>query len=589
MIGKKQFSSLKGRLLTTIIFVAIYPIILVVIVGILNYENVLKERFFQSAASEMALISNYINQDVEDMDNFMIGLLSEESIYDIIHSQEDVMTKLDEYQLQRGVEGYLRSAIASKMAFDVGGLYLYDSKAFYFTAQRTGLILREQIPYLKMEEDFSDENLKTVYMDATGIYLGRRILDKDTFKPVAMMVFRINPSHLSTIVGEENPDGITFNYMMNREGEVVAYSGNGGHKILLTNYQFYLKPQGNYEVNDRGIDYYVSVSSAKLLDFALIRLTTKDELLEDLQKVTDLILILSIVNLPLYIFIGNMLYKNIMTPVRQLVKGMERFEQGDLNVLIESKRQDEFGFMIDTFNGMTGQMKKLINEVYVEELARKDAEIAALQEQINPHFLYNTLESINWRAQIAGQDEIAAMIQALSIMMDAGINRDREKEIALSKEVFITDQYMYLVQMRYGDKMTYTKEVEEGLGQAMVPKLFLQPLMENAVKHGLEPVGRAEIKLKIWTDEKLHIEVSDTGQGMTHTKKGMIKRIFKQEEKAGATKEHRRSIGLRNVARRLHLLYGDQVHIEIWSKLGSGTTIEMVIPLRKDENYEQII
>jgi two-component system sensor histidine kinase YesM len=289
----------------------------------------------------------------------------------------------------------------------------------------------------------------------------------------------------------------------------------------------------------------------------------------------------------LYALIGNLIYKSITTPVGKLVEGMEAFESGQLGVIIESNRKDEFGYMIGTFNSMTQTMKKLINEVYVEELARKDAEISALQEQINPHFLYNTLESINWRAQIAGEMDIAHMIQALSVIMEANINRDQRKKVPLHKEMYYMDQYIYLIQMRYGDKVQYVKEVSEEALQCMMPKMVLQPLLENAVKHGIEPVGRGSINLSAWVeDQMLVIQVTDTGKGMNYTKKTMVKNIITQEAKATGIAGTSGSIGLRNVARRLFLLYDLDVTLEVTSQLEKGTTFCIRLPVEKETDYE---
>lgn len=578
--------SIRDQLLATVVFVAVYPILLVILVGIFNYENVVKERFFDSAASEMALVSNYINQDVTDMNSYLIGLLSDQGLYELINEGDKIRTDLDLYEFKRDMDTYLRSAITAKEDFDVIAIYLYEGERFNWYAKRTGTVGADDIPYKAIDEVLQGRTLNTVYYDDENIYLGRKILDVDTLEEQGILLVRIDPEHLMTLVGSQGQKTISTNYLLTRGGDFVAYSGTGGHRDLIRSFELYSYSPGNYELTFGNDDYFVSISETDLLDFALIRLTTKDELLEDLQKVTDLVVILSVVNIPLYIFVGNILYRNITSPVETLVEGMNRFEAGQTDIHLDTTRNDEFGYMIQTFNRMTENTNKLINEVYMEELARKDAEISALQEQINPHFLYNTLESINWRAQLAGQNDIAKMIQALSVIMDGSINRNQEKEISLRNEVAYMDRYIFLIQMRFGDKIAYEKNfTEEALG-CMVPKMIIQPLLENAVKHGIEPVGRGTIKFGAYVEEQLVILISDTGKGMNHTTKTMIRRIFKQEEKVKATKDRRRSIGLRNVARRLHLIYGDQVTIDVTSDSEKGTVFTIKLPIKKENGYE---
>lgn len=587
MKKKNKGHSFRNRLLATVVFVAVYPIILVVIVGILNYENVVKERFFESASGEMALVANYINRDVEDMNSFMIGILSDQSFYELINDQYSVRSELDWYQFDRETIGYLRSSIASKEDFDVVGLHLFGQDLYYWDAKRTGTVSGDDVPFEAMKAQLTGNNLRTVYYGESGIWLGRKILDKDTLQEQGIMLFRIDPQHLSSILGERDSEAITSNYLISRQGEIVANSGTGGHSEFIRAYELYNYQEGNYELTFGSDDYFVSVGEAQLLDLALIQLTTKEELLNDLQKVTDLIIILSIVNMPLYIFLGHMLYRNIMTPMEKLMKGMSSFESGNLDVRLDSRRKDEFGYMITTFNRMTESMKRLINEVYVEELARKDAEISALQEQINPHFLYNTLESINWRAQLSGQQEIAEMIQALSVIMDAGINRDKEKVIPLEREVFYMDKYMYLIQMRFGDKIKYETDFSEEVLKCHIPKMIVQPILENAVKHGIEPVGRGIVRFEGSLEEDvLTLKISDNGKGMNHSTKSIVRRIFQQEEHSNATKDRKKSIGLRNVARRLYLIYGDRASIDVQGNTGEGTVFTLQLPMSKEKSNE---
>lgn len=586
MATNKPKRSLRNRLLTTVIFVAVYPIILVVIVGILNYENVVKERFFDAASGEMALVSNYINEDVEDMDTYMIGILSDQGLYDLINRQSTIRTDLNRYEFDRDISAYLTSAMAAKLDFDVVGLHLFERNYYYWEARRTGTVLPADVPFEAIEARLlGDSGLRTALYDDEGIWLARKILDKDTLKEQGVLFFRIGSEHLKTLVGDRDESAITTNYLMTGTGEIVANSGGGGHGSFIKEYALYTYDKGNYERTFGDDDYLVSIDKTDLLDLTIIRLTTKEELLDDLQKVTDLIIILSLVNLPLYVAIGLMLYRSIMTPVEKLVKGMSSVEAGDMAVRLDTERKDEFGYMMDSFNSMTDNMTRLINEVYVKELARKDAEISALQEQINPHFLYNTLEAINWRAQLAGEQEIAEMIQALSVIMDAGINRDMEKEIPLAREVAFMDRYMYLIERRFGDKITYETDFTEEALSCLVPKMIVQPLLENAVKHGIEPVGRGKIQFCGHVSQgRLHLAIADTGKGMTHSDKSMVRRIFEQEAKSRATSDRRRSIGLRNVARRLFLIYGKTAEIAVDSHQAEGTRFTMHLPMKKEQD-----
>ena len=179
------------------------------------------------------------------------------------------------------------------------------------------------------------------------------------------------------------------------------------------------------------------------------------------KAVSKLILILCAATLPICVILVNFLYSDIIKPMNLLVRRMHQIEKGDIGITIENKREDEFGYMNKTFNRMSLQIKNLINTVYKKQIATKDAEIKALQAQINPHFLYNTLDSINWKAKINGVEEISEMVSALSSIIEANLNRNNENYITLDKEIEYINNYYLLLKKRYGKKINLVLDVEQ--------------------------------------------------------------------------------------------------------------------------------
>lgn len=576
----KLKNSLKKRLLVTILFTALYPIILLVLVGYYNYENVVKESFFTTADNTMGLMSRYINADIAEMEVFILDILSDQGFYDVVKQEETLKNSLERYNFSRISESYLRSLVTSKKDFDLGGIYFTTSKDLYYSAPKTGFINVEDIPIEALESALDGSTFKTSYLQSNGrehtIYFARKVLDKDSFAQIGILFFRISPEYLAQIIGEQDSTSENSTYLVSDTGDILATSKGLAYENLIQAFKLHEYKPGRYELHYEDEDYYVLVNQTSALDFTIIDLIPKDVLLRELQKVTDLIIVLSLVNLPIYLFVGNLLYKNIMSPVNALTQGLKKFEKGQLETLIDNQRQDEFGYMIESFNKMTSTLKKLIQEVYEEELARKDAEFAALQEQINPHFLYNTLESINWRAQLAGEQDIALMIQALSKLMDASINRDKRKVCPIREEIAYVDQYVYLIQMRFGEKIQYEKRVDEAVLGYLVPKLFIQPLIENAIKHGLEPKGEGQVYLKIVKvkEEGIEILVSDTGVGMNAEQLMQVQEF--------------KSVGLQNVNRRLFLLYGEKAKMTIESNINLGTKIRIYLPLALEGEADHV-
>ncbi len=200
---------------------------------------------------------------------------------------------------------------------------------------------------------------------------------------------------------------------------------------------------------------------------------------------------------------------------------------------------------------------------YREEIALRDAQIMALQSQINPHFLNNTFEIINWEARLNGNIKVSRMIEALSVMMEATMNRRGQHMNSLAEEISYVDAYAYIISERLGEKFSYQKEIDESLMSFQVPKLIVQPIVENAVEHGLSEVQKGNILLSVFRDgDFVHIEIRNDGP-LSEENRQRIEHLLKDE--INPEKERSLSLGIRNVHNRLKLIYGDSSGLEIRS------------------------
>ncbi len=583
--------SLKKRIIILIVLISLYPILLMGFFGAYNYENLIKDRFISYAQKDMDMIAYYINKDVQDMKNFMINILSNQGFYELTNSRPTPNDQpIDAYKFKRSMEDYLRTITFSNGDFDVAGFCFEDDDHIYFATQETGKIFAEDFPIDKLKDLVKFSNQSEFYIEKSeneiNVYVAKRVLHKDTFKPIGLLFFRMDPDYLVNMLKNSYKETAETIYLYTEDGLLISKEGmNGIHSIISDN-KYYARAESIYIEKGELNTYYIVTKKIDQLNLTAITSISNDLLTADLRKITDLILILCALNIPLYIILANFLYGNIASPINYLIEKMHLFEQGKLDGVKDPRRNDEIGYLFKAFIKMTHNINTLIKDVYAKELARKDAEISALQEQINPHFLYNTLESINWRAQLAGETDIALMIQALSKLMEAGINRNDEKYVTIEQEVVYMEQYMFLIQKRYDHRIEFIKEISEETKEIMVPKLIIQPMLENAVKHGIEPVGEGKISLKIYLeDEVLVIEIEDNGEGMKDPKIQWIKKTFEQEKGLSTVHEDsRKSIGLQNVARRLYLIYDHTAEISVKSQLGKGTKITIKIPLHKEEN-----
>lgn len=266
---------------------------------------------------------------------------------------------------------------------------------------------------------------------------------------------------------------------------------------------------------------------------------------------------------PLMYFIYNFFRKNIQAPVNSLVLASGEIENGNFGFTLDPYSESyEFSLLTETFNNMSVNLKDLFEKVYKEELALKDANISALQSQINPHFMNNTLEIINWQARMEGNETVSKMISALSVMLEATMDRKRERLVPLSVELEYVAAYIYIISVRFGKNFIYSEEIDESLKNVYVPRLIIQPIIENAVEHGGNREGVREVKLRIYQDEdSIYVEVCNNGE-INEKDRELIDVLLGDEEVEGI-RSH--SLGIRNVNKRLKIIYGLQSGLTIKS------------------------
>lgn len=267
------------------------------------------------------------------------------------------------------------------------------------------------------------------------------------------------------------------------------------------------------------------------------------------------------------------IYHNTVIPIKEMTRLMKRVEDGDLQVSMPSKYKDEIGQLSNGFSLMIKRLKESMDNVYKEQEALRKAEIKSLQYQINPHFLYNTLDSIVWLARANKNKEVISMIIAITKLFRIGLSRGNDI-ITIKEEVDHVTSYLSIQKMRYSKKLEYEIDIPENIMNYQVVKVILQPLIENAIYHGIK-LKREKGIISITAKEdidKITFIVKDTGIGMTEEKLTMV-----NDGLQGKT-ESMSIYGIKNVNERLKLCYGDNYGLHYSSVYQEGTTVEVIIP-----------
>ncbi|OXS60497.1 hypothetical protein B1A99_08735 [Cohnella sp. CIP 111063] len=325
----------------------------------------------------------------------------------------------------------------------------------------------------------------------------------------------------------------------------------------------------------------VSYGVSELADWYMVSVVPYDYLTEDIGQIRTVSVRLGLILLLISVFVSFYISSTISRPAEVLVRAMRRVESGDLSVNVSLRTGNEIGMLGGHFNHMVRRMNELIKRVYESELVKKEAEVKALQSQINPHFLYNTLSIIDSMASIKKEKEISELAQRLSDIFRYSISGNDVSTIR--EEINQVERYLYIQKIRYKDKISETIEVDPETEKGLITKLLLQPIVENAIVHGIcksRTPGHLTIKVYLSSEETLKIEVADDGAGMSRERLKEVQNRLREADRHSLSVEPRDgNIGIANVHRRIRHTFGEEYGLEIDSEPGKGTRVVMKIPM----------
>ncbi|MGN1023029.1 MAG: sensor histidine kinase, partial [Lachnospiraceae bacterium] len=330
----------------------------------------------------------------------------------------------------------------------------------------------------------------------------------------------------------------------------------------------------------RGRHYVISRQSIDGIDLTMAVRYNTSVFYGEITNTVLLVIVIGVMGVILALMLMRFLKLRVTMPVSRLEEASKKIADGQFGTHVETNvKNGEINDLAVHFNEMSDHLKLQNRKIYVEEIALRDANLAALQSQINPHFLNNTLEIINWQSRIAGDEKASLMIEALSTMLNATMNRDHRSEVALREELEYANAYRLIIESRFGERLTCREEIDQRLLDVMVPRLVIQPIMENAVEHGTGQDGTCSIRLVIRGEKNdLTIEVWNLGVPSARDWE-RIHQLLDVPDETGDF--HSVEIGIRNVHRRVRLMYEEGSGMSFHEK--DGWTISRIRIVRKEE------
>lgn len=325
-----------------------------------------------------------------------------------------------------------------------------------------------------------------------------------------------------------------------------------------------------------------TISRSDTTGWTVVSCSYISELLKKSEEAQKIYMLMAVLLVAIALLISSFMAKSITQPILKLQSSMALIQEGDFragNVEVESR--NEIGSLTETFNVMTLRIQELMEQNINEQKAKRKSEMKALQSQINPHFLYNTLDSIIWMAESGKNEEVVLMTASLARLLRQNISNE-EEEISIFEEVEYCRNYLTIQKMRYKDKLEFRIDVAPEITSCQIIKLVLQPLIENAIYHGLkykESKGLLEL-IGYAAGEDIIFEIRDNGVGMDED---TLNHIFERH-----TVNYRSNgVGVYNVERRIKLTYGQEYGITYKSRPGEGTVARVCIPKERRDLHEK--
>jgi len=331
----------------------------------------------------------------------------------------------------------------------------------------------------------------------------------------------------------------------------------------------------------KGEDYQIVSQGSEYTQWKTVGVFPLNEIMSQVSAIRYYSLIIAGVTVLVALIVSVFFTAGIARPVIELRSLMKEAEEGNLAVRFEGRQEDEIGYLGKSFNTMIEEVQKLIDMVYREQQSKREAELKTLQEQIKPHFLYNTLDTIQWMAQEHGAQDIVKLVGALTSLFRIGLSRGKEM-IRLTDEMEHVRSYLIIQKARYEDKFDFALCTDDEVLSCMVLKVTLQPLVENAIYHGIkERRGHGTIRVEaLRRDGILVLRVSDDGVGMTPEKLEEVRGLLTVDHPHG---EGLAGYGVHNVHERIQLSFGTRYGLRFESAPGRGTTVELLHPLVQSE------
>lgn len=588
--------SLRRRLLLLVVIIWIVPVMIISLFVTVTYRNDIIEKtnkFMEDGLKNFTYFSMRRIDEAVDISKSISYEMIIEKAWKNYKSE-----KINRAELYRQIIGCLNNKLYVENRYVMSAFYLTEEPdQLYYKSRNESHYIEvfhdevEEVAHSISAQDTSDAYIKILN---GKIYIIRNLYTTTNYIKFGTLIMELNKDKL--IDGIFLNKDYEYSFYINDTTSMISYNNNlegasrdGIFEKLKLQYSTAVNGK-TYIKKDRPYTGLLYQQKHSDFHFGAVLIANDNIIFKQLTDLYVVMVLILLIIIPVFVYMLYFIAHHITKPMSMMINAVNEMEQGGIGLQINGLPipNSEFEVLMDAFNHMSSELKYLFDYAYNEKLARKDAQIIALQSQINPHFLNNTLEMMNWQARMVGDVTVSKMIEALGTLLNHSMDRTNKRLISLSEELRCVDAYLYIISMRFGKRLIIEKEIDSNLLQIKVPQLILQPLIENAVVHGVETIKNGIICIKVYKEEEnVYLQIINTGKNMTEKDLQHVENILngKPDQPVGINDSHI-SLGIHNVNERIKLIFGKEYGLTIKPISDGKTASTITIPYEYEQTEE---
>jgi len=574
--------NIRVKLLLYFFTLILLPIVTLGVIGNVIYSKSIEDQTNAHTAQMIEQVTRNVEFYIHDMENIIYYLSNEPMVIEFLKLESNgVPTDRIDTEVRRVLRTY------TGVHQEIAGILIINENDHYISNEMYRIArdpLTDEIWYKravalpKTIQLFSKpigRNITTTgnYSADEVVSIAKAITDPVTGKRLGVILIDLKLNIIKQVIEAITLGKSGFLYIMDANGDVVYAPVNP--VVYRVKNEWLTDPAHSIVRDIQGNSFQIIYKDSDYTNWKTVGVFSLNETLKEVTNIRHYSMLIGGFTLVLAVAAAFFFTASIAKPLGKLRSLMKKAEEGDLSVRFNSKYNDEIGQLGNSFNNMIQEISNLIDLVYEEQKRKREAELKTLQAQIKPHFLYNTLDTIQWMAQDHGAKDIFNIVGALANLFRIGLSKGKEM-ITVREELEHIKSYLTIQKARYEDRLNYEISYDENVLNHRVLKLILQPLVENAIYHGLNARrGGGTVTITAWLeDNKLYFCVADNGMGMTPEKLKEIQALLSSGLEPATT-----GFGIFNVNERIRLSFGSEYGLSYTSVYGEGTKVEVRHPL----------